>query len=276
MMLTRRMLTGAALALAAAPLSRAAEPLRIGGTGAALGLLRKLVEPFAQYAPEYPLEVISGLGSAGAISAVSQGAIDIAISGRKLNTKELATGLDMFAFAEAPFAFVTATPEAYSLSCLDVGRMYAGEAHKLPNGETVRVILRPRSDATTLFMIANLEGFREVLEKARMRPDVPVAATDQENLDLASRVPNALTCMTLMQHDTEPNALQLVTLDGTTPGLQTMRSGAYPFKMQMELILPARHARSAKGSLATDKFLAFLQTSAAIAIFERASSRILA
>ncbi len=268
-MLTRRMFNAGVLMFGFAPAARAGEPVRIGGTGAALGLLKRLAHSFAHHVPGHSVELFPGLGSSGALSALAQGALDIAFSGRKLNAKEQAFGLVAMGFAETPFAFVTRTVEPLSLSCLEIARIYSGELHSLPNGQLARLILRPRSDATTLFMTENIKGFREALEKARQRPDVPVAATDQENLELADSVPNSLTAMTLMQHSTEPNVLQPVTLDGVPPSLQAMRAETYPLKMQLAL------ARPPKSSEAAETFMAFLATPAARAEIERAHAHCL-
>jgi phosphate transport system substrate-binding protein len=270
MRITRRAFTSASLAVAAfycaVPAARAQEPLRIGGTGAALGLLRRIAEAFGRQGEVPPVEIISGLGSAGSIAAVAGGAIDLAVSGRDLNAREQGAGLVSSSFIETPFIFVSMTPMALSLTRAEIIRIYSGELFTLPNGETARLILRPRSEAAMLYLGEAIKGIAEAVEQARLRPDVPVAATDQENLVLVSRVPNAVTGMTLTQFLTEPNALKRIELDGVTPDLAAMRSGAYPLRQRMTLV----HRPQIAPPLAM--LLAFMRGDIATDVLEKAGA----
>ena len=63
--------------------------LRIGGTGAAMKAVERLGELCMGYGST-KVEVIPGLGSSGGIRALSEGLIDIAVSGRPLTPEEAA------------------------------------------------------------------------------------------------------------------------------------------------------------------------------------------
>jgi phosphate transport system substrate-binding protein len=270
MTITRRSFACVSLAaaLSCAPPAHAQlqTPLRFGGTGATLGLMRRLAEGSESQETGAPVEIIGGLGSAGSIAAVAGGALDLAISGRGLNAEEQRAGLVSSDFIETPFVFVSETPQELTLTRAEIVRIYSGELFALPGGEPVRLILRPRSEAAMLYLEQAVKGFGKALETARQRPDVPVAATDQENLVLASGVPNSFTGMTLSQFLTETNALKLVRLDGVTPGLATMRSGHYPLRQTMKLV----HRPQVPAALG--RLLMFMRSEAAAAIIENAGA----
>lgn len=261
-------LFSAALALMLATLAQPAssEAVRLGGTGTVLGLFETLAGPFSRHSPMDTLEIIPGLGSGGAIAAVSQGAIDLAYSGRELNDKEKASGMRERPFIETPLIFVSATPEALSLTCADVMKIYSGENYSYPGGGMARLILRPRNDSSITNMINTIDGMGGVLDRARHRHDIPVAATDQDNMDMARKVSGAFTGMTLTQLRTEPNTLRHVVLDGVEPTLEAMRANNYPLKQAVSLVQ--------KGELspASKRFIAFLATDEAVALIDRAGA----
>src|SRR5512140_1188500 len=61
------------LLLALTGTARAADAIRIGGTGTALGAIQLIAEKFSQSNPGAQITAIANLGSAGAIKAVSSG-----------------------------------------------------------------------------------------------------------------------------------------------------------------------------------------------------------
>lgn len=87
---------------------------------------------------------------------------------------------------------------------------------------------------------------------ARARPEVPVAATDQDNLQLAQSAPGSLTAATLTQVITEQPDLRLVPLDGVLPSVEGLKSARYPFAKQLFLVV-----RTDADELTT-RFVAFL------------------
>src|SRR5688572_10834323 len=82
------------------------ETLRVGGMGSALAALPALFSAFDR-SEEIKLEVIHGLGSSGALRAVAEDVLDIAVSGRLLKREELAQGLTQGAEFRTPFVLVT-------------------------------------------------------------------------------------------------------------------------------------------------------------------------
>ncbi len=240
------------------------ETIRMGGTGTVLALMRALAAPFERHSPADRLDITPGLGSSGAISAASQGVLDIAFSARALQAREQAAGLAETPFLETPFLFVSSASVQLRLSCAEVLAIYSGQMFTFPGGEVARLILRPRDDSTTKHMSANIEGMKEAMAKARLRPDIPVAPNDQDNMELAHRMPGAFTAMTLTQLSMEPNTLRPVILDGVEPSLDATRTGAYPHKQTISLVFKAEPSPGVR------RFLAFLATDEAAALITRA------
>lgn len=77
-------------ALATGP-SAAQDTLRVGGTGSAIGMLQQVGAEFTA-ATGIKIDVVHSLGSSGAIRAVVDGMLDIAVSARPLKADEAAAG----------------------------------------------------------------------------------------------------------------------------------------------------------------------------------------
>ena len=85
--------------------SAGAQTVRVGGTGGATALMQSLGSAFAETSGN-PVAVIPSLGTNGAIRAVTDGALDIAVSGRPLNPQEEAAGLVVLTTLKTPFGFL--------------------------------------------------------------------------------------------------------------------------------------------------------------------------
>lgn len=244
-----------------------AQTLKVGGTGAAAGVLQRLVVSFSAIPPHHHVEVINGLGSAGAIAAVAAGVLDLAISSREPSSMEKAQGVQSQLFFETPYIFVSSSSAPLSLSIDEVVGYYAGTKRTYPNGSAVRLVLRPRNDSNTLYVTKAVPGMSAAQDKARLRHDLPVAGTDQDNMLHLKSVEGAFSGMTLTQLVTEPNSLQRVHLDGVEGTLQTIASGAYPYKMSIYVVTGKAPNAVAKA------FQAFLASSEAQAIIHTAGGK---
>jgi phosphate transport system substrate-binding protein len=230
-----------------------AEPLRAGGTGAAMGLMQQLAAGFAAVS-ETPLQFIPSLGSSGAIRAVAEGVIDMAVSSRPLKPEERAQGLTELAFARTPFVLATSHPSPNGLRSADIAAIFKADRPTWADGSPIKIILRPKSESDTALMGELFPGLAAVLEAARKRGDVPVAATDQDNADLAERLPGSVTGAALTQLMTERRNLRAVALDGVEPTLADFESGRYRFGKTLYLVTRARNNPN------VERFMSFLQS----------------
>lgn len=241
----------------------AAEPVRVGGTGAAFGMLQRLGNAFTEQSGIKVVNVPS-LGSSGGIRAVAENKIDIAVSGRPLRPDEIAKGLTEAAAVRTPYFIVTSHRNPNGLNSADLASIYTRPDATWSDGSAVRIILRPRTDSDTELMGSLFPAMAEALEKARSRPDVPTAATDQDNGDLAERISGSFAGMTATQLKTEDRRLRAVTLDGVAPTFANYENGTYRYGKKLYFVM-----RSG-GSADVKRFVDFVRSADGVKVLREA------
>lgn len=227
--LTRRLAVWSVLTLSltfSSSIAGAAPVVRVGGTGAANEVLRQLQEAF-QAETEWQVEVVPNLGSSGGLRALADGVLDVAVSGRPAKPDEIARGMKTVAEFRTPYLLVTSHKTPPALASAELARLYADPKATWPDGTPVSVVLRPKSDSDSAVLSNLVPGLAAAVEIARKRPEVPTAPTDQDNAELAQRVPGSLSGMTFLQFTTERPNLRAVALDGISPTLEALESGRY-------------------------------------------------
>lgn len=231
-----------------------ADTLRMGGTGAATELMKVLGAAFEAGADDVTVEVIAGLGSSGSIAAATDSALDIAVSARPLKPAEVETGLTQSVFAQTPYGLVSSNPNPGDIAASELAAFYASTTSTWPDGTPVRVILRPNRESDTALLGGMFAGMAEAIDTVRLRIDVPVAATDQDNLELASSLDGSLVGTSLAQVVTEHRQLHFMTIDGYQPTLENLENGSYPFAKSFYLVVSGTPTPLAQ------RFTAFLQS----------------
>jgi phosphate transport system substrate-binding protein len=247
-----------------------AESIKVGGSGAATGLLSMLSVNLDEKRDHVALEVIPSLGSSGGIRALAEGALDVAVSGRPLTNEEAKQGMRVAVTLQTPFALVTSHVGPNGLKSDEIADIFRAPRAEWADGSPLRVILRPKSDSDTPLLGSLFPGMASALDAARKRHDVSVAATDQDNAEAAERIPGSLAGASLTQIKTERRRLRLISLNGVTPSLTTLETGAYPFGKLMHVILPATNKAMA------DQFVAFLRSPAGAAVLRKNEIHIVA
>jgi phosphate transport system substrate-binding protein len=230
-----------------------AETLRIGGTGAAAGMLRQVGAEFT-LASGISIDVVSSLGSTGAIRALTDGKLDVAVSARPLNADEVAAGLRQVALLRTAFVLATSHQNQNGLKAADLPKILSEQTPVWGDGTPIRIILRPRSETDTTLLGEMFAGLDKAIEALRQRPEVPIAATDQDNVSLAERMPGSLTGTTLAQLKTEHPNLRVVPIDNVKPTLASFESGAYPFAKNLYFAVRANEAPGSR------RFFEFLRS----------------
>lgn len=215
-----------------------AETLRIGGTGSATELMKRLGDAFEAKEPETTVEVIPSLGSSGGIEATRDGALDLAVSARPLKPSE--TGLIGIIAARTPYGLASSNPSPGNVASSDIAAFYASTSATWPDGTQVRVILRPKSESDTALLGNSYPGMAEAIDQVRARIDVPVAATDQDNLKMAESIDGSLVGTSLAQMVTEQRTLQFLSIDGNKPTLENLASGQYPYSKPFVFVFAAK------------------------------------
>jgi phosphate transport system substrate-binding protein len=230
-----------------------AESLHVGGTGGAIDMMRHVGAAFTA-AEGIRLEIALSLGSSGALRALGDGALDVAVAARPLWPEENKSGLVIVPVARTALVFATSHRNPNSLRRAELAPIYASPQPAWADGSPLRIILRTRLDADTEILSDVVPGMREAFAAARERKDVPVAATDQDNTKLAETMPGALMFGGLSQLELEKRDLRYVTIDGVKPSLATFESGAYPYEKTFYLVFPRDRSPKAQ------RFLDFVRS----------------
>jgi phosphate transport system substrate-binding protein len=233
-----------AMALAFVTSAATAEPLRVGGTGSATEMMRALGKAFAAN-DEVQVEVVPSLGSTGGLRAVEAGMLDIAVAGRHLNSAETSKGLVERAALRSAWGLATSHRNPNGLKTVSITATYGEPDARWGDGTPIKVILRPKGDTETLSLTGAFPGMDAVLERLRARRDIPIAATDQDNAEVAERMPGSLVSITATQVVMEQRNLRMVAIDGVTPTFENFVSGRYPLSKTLYLVTRAEPSPAA-------------------------------
>ena len=224
--------TAALIALAAlwlfVPATGQAASLKIGGTGAALATMRILGNAFSRIHPDVTVEIPNSLGSEGGIQAVLQGAVDIGLSARPLKDREREAGARGIPYAKTPFILFTGRRAAeIDLTRAQVVEIYAGGGPTWPDGNPIRVVIRPERESDMEMLKVHFPGIEGALKVARTRRGTPMAYSDQDAMDLVEGAPGSMTTGTLTAIIGERRPLKAISIDGIVPTVENLENGSY-------------------------------------------------
>ena len=216
-----------------------AEGLRIGGTGAVTAVLRALA-PAVKAQTGIELSVVPNLGTTGAFSALTDGKLALAVGGRPPRDIEKAMGLRVEGVLRTPFGFMTSRPGPDRLAKEDIVRIHRAVDPRWPDGTPVLIALRPVDESDNQIVADLFPGMADALALLRKRRDLPIAATDQDNADMAESTKGSLAGATVAQIAAERRNLRFVSLDGVAPSLSAYLDGSYPYGKPLYLVVPTR------------------------------------
>ena len=238
---------GAALALLVVCFhdARAGEAVRIGGTGMGLAAMRLIAVGLANSGSDISATILPSLGSGGGIEAMVAGVLDIALSNRRLTPREVENGVRNAACVRTAFVLVTSLATAPDIRRADLAGLYVDPNARWEEGTPVRIVLRSRDDSDNISLIENFPGMEAALQTARLRRDVPIAASDQDNVDFAQQIKGSLTGTTLLQIRAERLKLTPLTFDGIKPTAENLANGSYSMVKKLCLVLPRQPTAAA-------------------------------
>ncbi len=231
----------------------AGETIRINGSGAPLEMMRPLIEAYGKTKRGVSFEITKPLGSSGAIKALLAGAIDIAVVSLPLQPEDVAQGGISRPFGRTPLAVVTHRDiRLKNLSTRELEDIYAGRTKNWPDGEIVRVILRPREDTETKILKSISPGMAAAVAAAHQRQGMRIALTDPESNEAVSGTPGGIGTAALAGVLASRLPLNVVTLNGVRPSRKTLADGTYP--LAKEILF----ATTGKLPVAASQFLEFV------------------
>jgi phosphate transport system substrate-binding protein len=235
-------------ALLASPLlagpGTAAETLRLAGTGGIIEAMQQIAPSF-KAATGIQLEVIVGLGSSGAMRAIADGKLDVVVAARDSYPDEAKGKIISYPFARTPLVFVTSHPKPNGLRSSALPEIFVSLNPKWEDGTPLKIILRTKVDADTALIERYVPGVAAEIARARQRPDVPVAATDQDNVNLAQRLAGSFSLAGYGQIVAEKCDLRLVAIDAVMPSPATLANGTYPYEKIFYLVFAAEYGSGA-------------------------------
>jgi phosphate transport system substrate-binding protein len=252
------------LFFAGTPIIHAGDAIRINGSGSCLEMMRPLIEAYGKASWEVSFTMESPLGSSGSIKALLAGAIDIAVTSRPLKPEEIAKGGRLRYFGKTPLAIVTENRVPLkTISTHELEDIYFGRTSRWPDGEPIRIILRPDADIDTNILKGLSPGMYDAVFKAQLRRGMNIAVTDTESNELVSKTGGGIGASGLTGLYSGKYQLNLLALNGITPSRKTLADGRYPLAKEIDFVTAGKLSPDAA------KFLDFIYSNKGRAIAEK-------
>lgn len=245
--------------------ARAGDTIRINGSGSGIEMMIPLIEAYRKMHPQVSIVVEKPLGSSGAVKALLAGALDLAVTGRPLSDEEQIHGVISRKYGKTPFVIVTSPDVPIRIiSTQELEDIYSGKTVTWPNGNPIRVVLRPQQDTDTKILISISPGMEAAVTKGRQRRGLITAVSDTESNHIVSKTPGSIGTAGLTGIAVRKLPLNILALNGVTPSIKTLRNGTYPLAKGIHV------AFTAKRPPAAEQFLEFMYSAKGRAIAERA------
>ncbi len=230
---------------------RAAETLRINGSGIALEMMKPLVSAYAKRRPDVHIEMEKPLGSSGAVKALLADALDLVVSSKKLTPEQAARGATAMEFGQTPLAIVTekSVPQS-DITTRELEDIYAGRKTEWPGGEQIRVVMRPNTDIDTAILRGLSAGMDAAIDVARGHPGMLMAVTDPESNETVARTLGGIGASGLPGVLVGKAPLKLLSLNGVKPTVQALADGAYPLAKDIRFVTTGRAPAAVRDLLA--------------------------
>ncbi len=253
------------LALSGLQPAGAVETIRINGSGSCLDMMKPLIKAYVKANPKVAIEMEKPLGSSGAIKALLAGSLDIAVSSKQLKPEEISQGGRSSDYGRMPLVIVTnKNVRKTDLTTRELVEMYTLKLTTWPNGDQIRLVLRPEGDIDTKILRGLSPAMDKAVSVAQKHKGMIVAVTDPESIDVIEKMPGAVGFAGLSSLVVEETQLNRLSLNGVKPTLQALASGSYP------LAKDARFITTEKASPVVKRFLKFVYSPQGRAIAEKA------
>ncbi|MGT2477591.1 substrate-binding domain-containing protein [Paraburkholderia terrae] len=250
----------------------AADEIKVGGAGPAMGTMRLLAERYNQTHDDPKIKVLAAsLGSAGGIRAATEGAIDIGVSSVPLTESEHNRGATETEVARTPFVFAVGMSTPVSgLSTRQLQSIYwdtyekrdpdwsdyedRNLRHADQSVTRIRIVMRPSNESDNAIIKKISPKIDEAMTALEQRPGMIVKSTAQENAGAIEEIPGAFGTSTLSLIVTEHRKIRPLKIDGVEPSPQSVADGRYPYYKSVFLVTGSR------SSTAAQDFIAFVKS----------------
>lgn len=221
--------------------AEAVETIHINGSGNALDMMKPLIEAYRKAHPGIRIEMEKPLGSSGALKALLAGALDVAVSSKALKPEELAQGAVLHEYGKTPLLIVTEkSVRKTNITTRELEDIYIGKARVWPDGEHIRVILRPEGDIDTKILRGLSPGMNSAISKAQKQHGMITAVTDPEARETVSKTPGAISAQALTGIVVDKSPLNVLTLNGIKGTPKALADGTYPLAKDISFVTTSR------------------------------------
>lgn len=237
----------AALMLLGGQSASAEEIIRINGSGAAVSLAKHIVLAYSKLHPDVKIVMGKPLGSSGAIKALLAGSLDIVLSSKPLTDSEMQQGAKRMTLGMTPIAIIAGrNVPPKGISTRDLEEIYAGHMRKWPNGEDIRIVLRPLEEIETKILRGLSPGMDVALSQAFNRKGMLLAITDPESNQLVSRTSGSIGTGALCGVMADKVSVKILPLNGVSPTIEAMSKGKYPLRRDIDFVITDKLPESAR------------------------------
>jgi phosphate transport system substrate-binding protein len=216
----------------------AADTLTIAATGTAMPMLKILIDDFTKRSPDFKAILLyPPAGSGGAIRGVATGKVDLGVTSRV--PKPDAPGSDLRAVPWVRTAFVITANHvgvARNYTLPELAAIWSGATLRWADGQPMRLLLRSADDADLASLRAMSAEMSRAVDAAILRPGLPRAEHDLNNLEILEKVSGAIGSSTLGLLLSSNSRLSVLTVGGVTPSVRTLKDQTYPYQRTLYLV----------------------------------------
>ena len=215
----------------------AAEAISINGSGSALDMMKPMIAAYRKNNKDVRIFMEKPLGSSGAVKALLAGALDVVISSKPLKPEELAKGAKLQPYGKTPLVMIAEKKvRKRDVTTRELEDIYTGKMATWPNGEIIRLVLRPREDIDSTIIGRLSPALANAMDCARSRPGMIVAVTDPEAYTTVSITPGGFGATGMASIIAENVPVTSLTLNGVAASPKTLASGAYPLAKEISIV----------------------------------------
>jgi phosphate transport system substrate-binding protein len=201
-------------------------------------MLKPIVEAYINTGRDVQINIEKPLGSSGAIKALLAGALDVAVVSRPLKPEETAKGAQLREFGRTPLVIVTnKSVRKSNITTKELEDIYSGNTSKWQNGETIRLILRPKEDIDTHILKTLSPGMNNAVTASQSRPGMIVSVTDPDAYTAISKTTGAVGVSGLTSIISEKLPLTTLALNNVAPTQKNLASGVYPLSKTIDFVI---------------------------------------
>lgn len=245
-----------------------AETVTIAGSSGMIPLLKELGAAYMKKHPQDGIKVNSkSLTQSGGILAAKNGAVDIGMSARDLETRELSYNIDAYHIADV--AATVAVHNNVGITNITSKQLCAVYSGKITNwkelgGHNARIIVytRPESDSTKQVFRKAIPCFGDLRET----PDAIWMNHSTDILSALKLTDDSLGIIDSIALELAQGKARAIKLDGRRASAEELANGRWPVVKKYVLVIATERKK------AVDRFMRFIKSREGAAVISKHSS----